>query len=91
MSKHPKWVDAKRREEAEPHAAEVMIEKLRITVHRFIGCDPTQWFGTCHDLNIKCLTLGSPGWTLKQAKEHFLGEVFAHVERLHAALRAYDR
>jgi len=70
--------------------SELHIGPLRLTVHRYHGLNPKQWFGTCYELRMECRPLGNPGIPLSEAKTIWLALVTEHVDELHELLHGHD-
>lgn len=87
--KHPwKWKDSGRLN-SDVRDSELHIGPLRLIVHRRHGFDPTQWFGSCYELQMTDKALLAPGASLDSAKKEWLEQVAAHVAELYVLLHDY--
>ena len=79
----PKWTDGTSysydEKKRTPRVWELRVSWLRLIVHKWGGLDPNLWFGTCHELNIKNLDLGTD---LEQAKSLL---IMTLKDKLHSA------
>jgi hypothetical protein len=82
----PQWKDeSKYGEGVRSSTMEYPSLRLRLTVHRYVGCGE-QWFGTCFKLGEEKVPMGEIGTSLDEAKVMFTDYIAGYVSRLHAAL-----